>query len=186
MPDTGAPWNIPYVEASDLVRDYPAASLALGTAIAGGLSSAKNAGIGSNAVQSVKTDTFSIASATFTDVTDLAVTITPTTDTSKILVMVFVLVAGAAGVAPIQARLLRDSTVILESAAGTVKAFAAHEEAGNRGGGYTPVVIDSPATASAVTYKVQVRTASGTGFVGRSADNTTHSASSIIAIEVAV
>jgi hypothetical protein len=24
MPDTGAPWNIPYVESADLVSDWPA------------------------------------------------------------------------------------------------------------------------------------------------------------------
>jgi hypothetical protein len=40
MPDTGAPWNIPYVEPADLVRDYPAADEAQALAIAAGLSSA--------------------------------------------------------------------------------------------------------------------------------------------------
>jgi hypothetical protein len=58
MPDTGAPWNIPYVESTDLVSDWPADSLALANAIAAGLDDAGNAGIGSNVVQAVKTDTF--------------------------------------------------------------------------------------------------------------------------------
>jgi len=40
MADTGSPWFIPYVEPGDLVRDYPAASEALGTAIAAGLTAA--------------------------------------------------------------------------------------------------------------------------------------------------
>jgi hypothetical protein len=38
MPDTGAPWNIPYVETADLVSDWPADSLALANAIAAALS----------------------------------------------------------------------------------------------------------------------------------------------------
>jgi hypothetical protein len=37
MPDTGAPWNIPYVEATDLVSDWPADSLALANAIVAAL-----------------------------------------------------------------------------------------------------------------------------------------------------
>ena len=40
MPDTGAPWNIPYVEAADLVSDWPADSLALANAIDAGLDAA--------------------------------------------------------------------------------------------------------------------------------------------------
>ena len=38
MPDTGAPWNIPYVENADLVRDWPADSLLVANAVAAGLS----------------------------------------------------------------------------------------------------------------------------------------------------
>jgi hypothetical protein len=40
MPDTGAPWNIPYVDPTDLVRDYPQASEDLAEAIADGLDAA--------------------------------------------------------------------------------------------------------------------------------------------------
>ena len=40
MADTGAPWNLPYVEPSDLVRDYPAADEAQALAVAAGLSAA--------------------------------------------------------------------------------------------------------------------------------------------------
>ena len=40
MPDTGAPWNIPYVENADLVRDWPADSLLVANAVAAGLSAA--------------------------------------------------------------------------------------------------------------------------------------------------
>lgn len=40
MADTGAPWNIPYIEPSDIVRDYPAADEAQALAIAAALSGA--------------------------------------------------------------------------------------------------------------------------------------------------
>jgi hypothetical protein len=40
MPDTGAPWNIPYVAPSDLVRDYPSDSEDLADAIADALDAA--------------------------------------------------------------------------------------------------------------------------------------------------
>ena len=34
MPDTGAPWNIPYVAASDLVADWPTDNQTMAEAIA--------------------------------------------------------------------------------------------------------------------------------------------------------
>jgi hypothetical protein len=37
MPDTGAPWNIPYAAPSDLVRDWPALSEDVAEAVADGL-----------------------------------------------------------------------------------------------------------------------------------------------------
>jgi hypothetical protein len=40
MPDTGAPWNIPYAAPADLVRDWPALSEDVAEAIADGLSAA--------------------------------------------------------------------------------------------------------------------------------------------------
>jgi hypothetical protein len=40
MPDTGAPWNIPYAAPSDLVRDWPALSEDVAEAVADGLESA--------------------------------------------------------------------------------------------------------------------------------------------------
>jgi hypothetical protein len=40
MPDTGAPWSIPYAEPSDLVRDWPALSEDVADAVAAGLTNA--------------------------------------------------------------------------------------------------------------------------------------------------
>jgi len=41
MPDTGAPWNIPYVAGTDLVSDWPTDSQALANSIASGLTAAQ-------------------------------------------------------------------------------------------------------------------------------------------------
>ena len=73
MPDTGPPWNIPYVDDADLVRDYPQASEDLADAIAAGLSAAG----GLVAVKHVlKTNTFSasVAAGGNVAVDDLTIT----------------------------------------------------------------------------------------------------------------
>jgi len=74
MPDTGAPWNIPYVEPTDNPRVYPAVSEDLADAIADGLDAAG----GLVAVKHViKTDTFveaSVASGASVAVTGLSIT----------------------------------------------------------------------------------------------------------------
>jgi len=163
MPDTGAPWNIPYVAPSDLVRDYPSDSEDLADAIAAGLSAAGNAGIGSNVVQTVKTDAFTSTSATYTTVTGLSVTITPTTDTSKILVIAQIThgMNSNAGYGAFQ--VVRGATDIYRGgAAGTTVqgVFGGYTQANltNVSTSGSIVFLDSPGTDSAVTYNVQART----------------------------
>ena len=58
----------------------------------GGLSSGANGGI-IQVVQSVKTDTFSTSSSSFTDITGLSATITPSSNSNKILVILDLMVA---------------------------------------------------------------------------------------------
>jgi hypothetical protein len=57
MPDTGAPWNLPYPSPTDLVRDAPQAFEDLAVATAAGLDDAGSEGIGPNVVMAQKTDT---------------------------------------------------------------------------------------------------------------------------------
>jgi len=195
--NTGAPWNIPYVEPSDLVRDYPAADEAQALAIAAGLSAAGNAGIGDNAITTLKNNTFSTTSTSFTDVTGLAVTITPTTDTSKVLLVVSVV--GQINGATNQfgyITLLRGSTSLISAASpgSRTPAFVAGPQVPSTNGGvglqvYTLHLIDSPTTASAVTYKVQARVTGNTFYVNRTSGDTNNAdfsrgVSSITAIEV--
>jgi hypothetical protein len=118
-------------------------------------------------VQTAKTDVFTTTSATFVDVTGLSVSITPTSATSKVLVMVYITGGAEAsnGVARnFFAKLLRDTTDIFVGSAGSrTPAFAGAANSVISVGpdyawGWTPVYLDSPATTSATTYKVQVRT----------------------------
>jgi hypothetical protein len=84
MPDTGAPWNIPYVEAADLVSDWPADSLALANATAAALSSITGGKI-QQVVQATDTTDRTTTSATSVDAS-ISLSITPTDATSTIYV----------------------------------------------------------------------------------------------------
>lgn len=198
MPDTGAPWNIPYVEPSDLVRTYPAADELQALAIAAGLTAAGSAGIGDNTVSTVKANTFTTSSATYADVTDLAVTITPTSDTSKVLLVASVLcqINGATNQFGYLNILRGVSSLISPTSPGsrTVGITAGPRIATTNGdfslNAITFAFLDSPATASAVTYQVQARVGGNTLFVNRTATDTnsadfTRGVSTITAIEVA-
>jgi len=199
MADTGAPWFIPYVEPGDLVRDYPAASLALGTAIAAGLSAAGPAGIGTNVVQTVKTDVFTAsvtAGSLSSNVTGFSVTITPSSNTSKVLLLVSISMSTAA--AAVFAHLFRDSTEIYRGdAVGSRKRAASGAFGGliNSDANMTSNIIylDSPTSAAPTTYNIQLsQRSTGTAavHVNRSEADAndafeTRLASSFTAIEVA-
>jgi hypothetical protein len=181
MGTTGAPWNIPYADPSDLVRAWPALSEDVAEAVADGLDAA-NVGIGKNVVQTVLNTAFASSTAGYVDVTGLAVTITPSTATSKVLVIVTIGLLGngsAQNTLRSRVQLVRDSTAIerfggltlTDNRDATSPAFA---------------YLDSPATTSATVYKVQLDAGSGTGYVNRTGVDSTAVTSTITAIEVAV
>jgi hypothetical protein len=185
MPDTGAPWNIPYVEPADLVRDYPAASEALGTAIAGGLTAVEVAGLGTNVVGVTKLDAFTTTSTSFVDITGFTATITPTSATSKVLIIASLAVTTA-GDSRVQLR--RDSTDIGISTAGSTRnsSLIPRVQATQEGQTQALVFLDSPAAATATVYKVQVIT-DGTALTvnaNRTGDDGT--ISTLVLIEVKV
>lgn len=110
-----------------------------------------------------KTDTFSVSSQTFTDITGLSASITPSATSSKILVLASVMLGATADFAYI--RLLRDSTVIdVGDAAGSrpqVTGAINYTGTQTYNSSQIPVVfLDSPATTSATTYKFQLRSGS--------------------------
>jgi len=111
-------------------------------------------------VQGTTTTTTSVTSSSFTDTT-LTATITPTLNTSKILAMTFqpylTFITGASMQAELQ--LLRAATQIALSPIAILAATSGGEV--NLGGNVNMSYLDSPATTSATTYKVQSRAVSG-------------------------
>ena len=132
-----------------------------------------------------KADVFSTASGTFVDVTDLTISITPTSATNKVLVIVTVQCASAGGDA--MARIMRDTTAI-----GVGTSGSGFNGAGMASSTYTNSMftiglafLDSPATTSATTYKVQAVANGGTTYVNRRGVDTTFGGySSITVMEV--
>jgi len=124
-------------------------------------------------VSTIKTDTFTSTSTSFTDVTGLSATITPFSTSSKVLVMASVS-SGNSTDETRGFRLMRDSTAIaVGGAAGSrTRTTIAQYFGGNSVSFHmntsTAQVLDSPNTAAAVTYKVQGSTNSGTFTVNRS------------------
>jgi dipeptidyl aminopeptidase/acylaminoacyl peptidase len=127
-------------------------------------------------VSTNKSDTFSIASTTYTDVTGLSVTITPNANTSKIYVIASINHQGTFGSCASALRLMRDSTAIAVGDAAGSRLQESTEAYAVDGSGILSgsiVIVDSPATTSAVTYKIQQKaTASGTAYINRSSTDT--------------
>jgi hypothetical protein len=192
MPDTGSPWNIPYAAPADLVRDWPALSEDVAEAVADGLDAASNAGIGSNVVQTVKTDTFSTTSTSDTDVTGLTATITPSSASSKVLVLWHVDVGTDDQNTAVLFTLTDGSNnSLVVGASGTQVTFGATRLTGSALPGvllenYAGSYLWSPSTASAVTAKIRARKSGGsTIFVNRTGGGNPQSVSSLTLIEVA-
>lgn len=153
-------------------------------------------------VSTTKTDTFTTSSTSYVDVTGLSLNITPSSTSSKILL--FVDVQGISGVSTGDAisamRLVRNSTAI---AVGDASGSRTQASAGfglpegyNRSEQliYTTTAginfLDSPATTSSTTYKIQVRVEAYSMAINRSltdADNASYNrlASTITAMEIA-
>jgi hypothetical protein len=115
-------------------------------------------------VQTVKTNTFSTQSTSYVDITGLSCSITPSSSSNKILVMTNISIQSqnAHGGGLI---LLRDSTIINQAdSAGSRRrsSFSGHGYTGDASGdtmmqlAVIGTYLDSPATTSSVTYKVQV------------------------------
>jgi hypothetical protein len=123
-------------------------------------------------VSTTKTDTFTSTSTSFTDITGLSVSITPSATTSKIMVFYNVTGSGDVGVNTSSIRLVRGSTAInIGDAAGsrTPATNGIFEGETTAIGNASTNFLDAPATTSATTYKIQVRCNNGgNSFINRS------------------
>ena len=147
-------------------------------------------------VETVKTDTFTMTGTTFTDVTGLSVTITPSSSSSKVLIIPSLSIGAKKG-SRHGYRILRGSTAIgVGDSSGSRTQYT--QQAGNLNSdtavySNTFLFLDSPATTSATTYKIQLRSETDTSgyevYINRSDDDQDNasygrSASTITAIEV--
>ena len=113
-------------------------------------------------LQAVKTDTFTMTGTSFTDITGLSVSITPSAATSKILIMAQVSYAVTSGDCA-GVKVLRGSTDIYIGDAASpryqvsipVPTIGTNVNYNNLSG--TIIYLDSPSTTSSTTYKLQAR-----------------------------
>ena len=173
MADTGPPWDLPYPLPTDLVRDGADAIKDLAEATATGLSLAGNEGIGPNAVVATTTTDFTTTDTAYQDVTGLEVTITPSTDTARVLVLAsFNSIRHDANNTGIELRLTASS------GASDIRIQFATGPTGPVNYPASGLVLHSPGSASPVTYKIQAARIDGSGTVR------VRSPFSLVAIEV--
>ena len=137
-------------------------------------------------VQGHKTDVFTTTSTAMVDVTGVSVAITPSSASNKVLIMLSGLASINTLTGAPRFKLVRDATAIAQSTGAalfndTFHVFNTSIGADN----FCVTYLDSPATTSSTTYKLQMAVSAGTAYVGRKADNDNFRAvTTIIALEV--
>jgi hypothetical protein len=156
-----------YLEDSDQTLYYNGTSwLALGGKIG-------------QVVSATRSTLFTSSSGTFTDITTMTASITLTSTASKVLVFFSTNGVGANGTADVLFRIMRDSTAIADPVM-----VSSVIPAGNESRPSTIFYVDSPASVSALTYKMQGRTTNSAFSVGGRYDGTYTGVSSFMIMEV--
>lgn len=137
-----------------------------------------------------------IASAgSWADLTGLTVTITPSSATSRILLLASVNVGcTTASNKQVGVRVMRDATAVCVGTAATDRISVTSVAVQNRpasgednfGGSCAICVVDEPATTSAVVYKIQAFVATGSLYFNRSSQDGTNGyrgASTLVALD---
>lgn len=179
-----------YLEDSNIVQYYDGAAWA-------------TVGPSTSAVVQVKstakTDTFTSTSTTYTDITGLSVAITPTSASNKVLIIAQLTVGIGAGASTDVGQFRftggNSTNYVGDTASARTRGVFGgfgHAAMNSLNLGLSMVYLDSPATTSATTYKVQGKvstTYTGTFYINRSGsdndnDGHTRGASSITVMEV--
>ena len=120
-------------------------------------------------VSTTKTDTTSTTSSTFSDISGLSVSITPKFSTSKIYVTAFIVGGGRGEFSHMGLRLMRNSTAICIGTSATGNRTNAtaiiYDIDRNNTASATIAFLDSPASTSATTYKMQFKSSDNTSAV---------------------
>jgi hypothetical protein len=139
-----------YLESTNVVQYYDGAAWATVGPSTVGVVQVKS---------TAKTDTFTTTSTTFTDVTGLSVSITPTSASNKVFIVVALSIGGPAGEGSLY-QIVRDSTAvgIGDTAGSRIRTGTqTTSNSTNRMVAGMLAFLDSPATTSATTYKIQMR-----------------------------
>jgi hypothetical protein len=145
-------------------------------------------------VSTTKTDTFSMSSSTYADITGLSATITPYFATSKIYIVASVVASQTVGTNNGFVRFARGGSAIsiADVASTRIRSTATVNAVnGNYPENISLTFLDSPATTSATTYSIQIATnGSSSIFVNRGSTDSDSSlvgrtVSSITVMEIA-
>ena len=126
-------------------------------------------------VSASKTDTFSTSSTSYVDITGLSVSITPSSSSSKILIMFSGQFTSATAVNSAGIQLTRAASAIFIGDASSSEVRATAMAYGNNAdsqysGSFS--FLDSPATTSSTTYAIQLRcNTAGTAYLNRSSNS---------------
>jgi len=122
-------------------------------------------------VSTTKTDSFTSTTAnSFTDITSMSVSITPSSSSSKIYVTVTGTCSGQSATSGSQIRLVRGSTAIcIGDASGSITQAStnSYQLDANQSNPFSISFLDSPATTSSTTYKIQFFITAGTFYFNR-------------------
>lgn len=178
--------QLAYLEDADVVQYYTGSAWASVGPTTSGVIQVKS---------TTKTDTFSMSSTTFADVTGLTVSITPTSASNKVLIVASVVASQNFGTNNSFLRLARGGTAlgIADAAGGRIRAASpVNASNGDFPEGLPLSFLDSPATTSATTYSVQIAINAGANpcYINRSFNDTDNSqfgrySSTITVFEVA-
>ena len=162
----------------------PNSSVGTSQLVDGSVTSSK---LGAGAILQVqsttKTDTFNTTSTSFTDVTGLSVAITPSSTSSKVLINFSIGTHDLTGAGDFAYQIVRGSTAIGLGSGGGTSATVGGTINADRGESVAMTFLDTPSTTSATTYKIQVRTPSGTQmFINTRDGNSNYSTISTITV----
>ena len=135
-------------------------------------------------VSTLKTDGYSTASATMADITGLNATITPSSTSSKILILSHIASGGPILIA-YPFKLYRDSTAIAESTAGSGNNTYVGVRPGTSLQNFQITYLDSPSTTSSITYKWKTNGNGGTHSINVGSNTVYHGTSGITLLEIA-
>jgi len=141
-------------------------------------------------VSATKTDrqTFSLTDNSYQDISSLSASITPTSSSSKVFVMFSIGACGNSSTGDLLFRIVRGSTAIAVGDSGVtyLSTLAIRTVGAELTSTPTMNYLDSPATTSSTTYKIQITgTASVTGGVNqRTASNVFGAVSTITLMEI--